>query len=297
MFSFRGMTIRPPRPRATILANTLATSMATATLFVFAAPAAHAQASSAATAAAALVSQRAVYDLGLVEAAGGQTLSATGRMSYTVLKTCLGWSSHQRLDIQSVTRQRGEEHLLSDYAAQESLDGRHLTFKSQETRNGKLLRVVSGEASLAPDGSGVLQYRQPLAKTLPLPAGTLFPIAHTARILATAASGGKELTTPLFDGTLPDGPEDTYVTLLNWSPPPANSPYLPLQKLAAGHVHIAFYDRNAHTMMPEYEMGMRYFANGVSDQLHLDFGDYKMQGTLSTLDLPPTPSCTQPAPH
>lgn len=38
MFSFRGMTIRPPRPRATILANTLATSMATAlataTLFV-----------------------------------------------------------------------------------------------------------------------------------------------------------------------------------------------------------------------------------------------------------------------
>lgn len=268
--------------------------LAATTLLAFAPPAARAQATGAS---AALVSQRAVYDLGLVEAAGGQTLSATGRMSYTVLKTCLGWSSHQRLDIQSVTRQRGEEHLLSDYAAQESLDGRHLTFKSQETRNGKLLRVVSGEASLAPDGSGVVQYRQPLAKTLPLPVGTLFPVTHTARILAAAASGGKELTTPLFDGTLPDGPEDTYVTLLNWSPPPADSPYLPLQKLAAGHVHIAFYDRNAHTMMPEYEMGMRYFANGVSDQLHLDFGDYKMQGTLSTLDLPPTPSCTQAAPH
>ena len=285
MFSSRGMIIRPQRYRAAMLAAAIPASLGLALLLPCA---------QAATPAAALVSQRAVYDLGLVEAAGGQTLSATGRMSYTVLKTCLGWSSHQRLDIQSVTRKQGEEHLLSDYAAQESLDGRHLTFKSQETRNGKLLRVVSGEASLAPDGSGTVQYRQPLAKTLKLPAGTLFPVAHTASILAAAGKGEKDLTIPLFDGTLPDGPEDTYVTLLNWSAPPAgNTPYQTLQKLASGHVHIAFYDRNAHTMMPEYEMGMRYFANGVSDQLHLDFGDFKMQGTLSTLDLPPTPTCTQ----
>ena len=279
------MTIRPPRHQTTLLAA-LAPACLTLALLC---PAARAAAPTSA-----LVSQQAVYDLGLVESAGGQTLSATGRMSYSVLKTCLGWSSHQRLDIQSVTRKQGEEHLLSDYAAQESLDGRHLTFKSQETRNGKLLRVVSGEASLAADGSGVVQYRQPLAKTLRLPVGTLFPVTHTARILSAARQGEKDLTTPLFDGTLPDGPEDAYVTLLTWSPPPAgNTPYQPLQKLASGHVHIAFYDRNAHTMMPEYEMGMRYFANGVSDQLHLDFGDFKMQGTLSTLDLPPTPTCTQ----
>lgn len=276
------MTLRPLR---------LLLLAATVPAFALMQPAIPAQAT--AGPASALVSQRAVYDLGLVETAGGQTLSATGRMSYAVLKTCLGWSSHQRLDIQSVTRKQGEEHLLSDYAAQESLDGRHLSFKTQETRNGKLLRIVSGEATLNPDGSGVVHYRQPLTKTLTLPAGTLFPIAHTASILAAAQKGDKELTTPLFDGTLPDGPEDTYVTLLNWSAPPADSPYQALQKLAVGHVHIAFYDRNAHTMMPEYEMGMRYFANGVSDQLHLDFGDFKMQGTLSTLDLPATPTCAQ----
>ncbi|CEF57252.1 EipB family protein [Acetobacter ghanensis] len=279
------MTIRSLRNRSAVLAATVAA-------LTLALPAITAQ---AATPASALVSQQAVYDLGLVESAGGQTLSATGHMQYAVLKTCLGWSSHQRLDIQSVTRKQGEEHLLSDYAAQESLDGRHLTFKSQEARNGKLLRVVSGEASLNPDGSGLVQYRQPLAKTLHLPAGTMFPITHTASILAAAEKGERELTTPLFDGTLPDGPEDTYVSLLNWAQTPNDSPYRPLQKLAAGHVHIAFYDRNAHTMMPEYEMGMRYFANGVSDQLHLDFGDFKMQGTLSTLNLPATPTCSQDA--
>ena len=283
------MTLRPQRQRAAALAATAGSLFALALL-----PGPDARAG---TPAPTLVSQQADYDLGLVEAAGGQTLSATGHMRYAVLKTCLGWSSQQRLDIQSVTRKQGEEHLLSDYAAQESLDGRHLTFKSQETRNGKLLRVVSGEASLAPDGSGVVQYRQPLAKTLRLPAGTLFPASHTASILAAAQKGEKELTIPLFDGTLPDGPEDTYVTILNWSSPPVDSPYQPLQKLAAGHVHIAFYDRNAHTMMPEYEMGMRYFANGVSDQLHLDFGDFKMQGTLRALDLPPTPTCAQDTAH
>ncbi|WP_338333447.1 EipB family protein [Acetobacter sp. LMG 32666] len=284
------MTIRPQRHRAALLAAFAPASLALAFAL-------HSPCAQAATPTSPLVSQQAVYDLGLVEAAGGQTLSATGRMTYAVLKTCLGWSSRQRLDIQSVTRKQGEEHLLSDYAAQESLDGRHLTFKSQETRNGKVLRVVSGEASLAPDGSGVVQYRQPLAKTLKLPAGTLFPVTHTAAILAAAQKGEKELVTPLFDGTLPDGPEDTYVTLLHWAAPPTSTPYQPLQKLGSGFVHIAFYDRNAHTMMPEYEMGMRYFANGVSDQLHLDFGDFKMQGTLSTLNLPPTPTCTQDTAH
>ncbi|WP_230975870.1 EipB family protein [Acetobacter garciniae] len=237
-----------------------------------------------------LVSQHAVYDLGLVESAGRQTLSATGSMSYVIQQTCTGWTTRQRLDIESVTKAHGPERMVAEYTAQESADGRHLMFVTQETHDGVLAQTVSGQASLNPDGSGRVTYDRPVAKSLGLPARTLFPIAHM-RALITAAQGGQtELATPLFDGTLPDGPEDTYATLLGWAVPPPGDAMPALASLAATRAHIAFFERATQTMTPTYEIGMRYFANGVSDRLDMDFGDYRMKGTLKTLTLS-EPAC------
>ena len=41
---------------------------------------------------------------------------------------------------------------------------------------------------------------------------------------------------------------------------------------------------------PDYEVGMRYFANGVADDLSMDFTDFVMHGTLSEFSLTP-PHC------
>ncbi|MFT8675651.1 MAG: DUF1849 family protein [Acetobacter sp.] len=237
-----------------------------------------------------VASQHAVYELGLVESAGRQTLSATGSMNYVIQQTCTGWTTRQRLDIESVTKAHGPERMVAEYTAQESADGRHLMFVTQEIHDGVLAQTVSGQASLNPDGSGRVTYDRPLAKSLSLPAGTLFPIAHMRAIILAARNGRTELATPLFDGTLPDGPEDTYATLLGWAIPPANDILPALNGLAATRVHIAFFDRAAQSMTPTYEIGMRYFANGVSDRLDMDFGDYRMKGALKKLTLS-EPAC------
>ncbi|ANA14863.1 hypothetical protein WG31_02310 [Acetobacter oryzifermentans] len=238
-----------------------------------------------------IASQRAVYDLTLTEASGGKTLSATGTMLYSVRHGCSGWSTQQRLDIQSVTRQNGVEHMVSDYSTFESADGHSLIFRTMETSNGKLLQNIRGEATLHADGSGTAHYEKPLAKTLTLPAGTLFPIQHTVSILDAARSGKTEISAPIFDGTSPDGAADTYITLLGWGNTTPTTDFAALNALQSGRVHVAFFARTPPNMMPEYEIGMRYFANGVSDNLTLDFGDFRMKGTLHALDLPKPETC------
>jgi hypothetical protein len=60
--------------------------------------------------------------------------------------------------------------------------------------------------------------------------------------------------------------------------------------VSSGRIHIAFYPLSGHGIAPEYEIGSRYFANGVSDRLDMDFGDYRLAGTLQSLKLLPQAS-------
>lgn len=242
--------------------------------------------------AAELASQNALYDLKLVESAGGETLSATGSMAYSVQKTCAGWVTRQTLDIQSVTRKDGPTHMRSEYTTLESPDSRHLTFSTHETRDGQLLQALHGQASLNPDGSGTAHYDKPLSTTRTLPVGTVFPMAHMANLIAAMQAGKADLASPLFDGTVADGAEDTYATILHRNAP-APLPTLPppAPDVASSQVHVGFFEQAGHAMTPVYELGMRVFTNGVSDALDMNFGDFRMQGTLHALTLPPTPTC------
>lgn len=233
-----------------------------------------------------LVGQRAAYDLTLTES-GGNTLSANGTMTYVVHDTCTAWSSQQHLEIQSVTRNGGAVTMESDYTTLESKDGHHLVFRTVQKSNNAVLQTVSGEATVDAHGHGFVQYEKPLHKKLTLPAGTLFPMAHTAAILAAAQKGLPNIAPLLFDGTSPDGAQETYITLLGWGLPKDGPPFPALTGLPAGRVHVAFFSRTPESILPDYEIGMRYFANGVSDMLDMDFGDFHMQGTLHTLTLPP----------
>ena len=241
-----------------------------------------------------LASQNVRYSLDLVESSGGGTTDATGSMTYSVHRTCATWETVQKLEIQSTTRKHGPEFMQSDYVASESLDGRHLTFRTQEQVNGRVLQTVSGQAQLNRDGSGSVTYSRPLTKKLSLPAGTMFPMAHTSALISAAMASQNELTTPLFDGTLPDGAQDSYATLVGWTTKPSPGSLPSLRALPMGHIHVAYYDRSRQDMVPTYTIGMRSYANGVADKLDLDFGDFRMNGILRSLDLPPEPTCPRP---
>jgi len=132
----------------------------------------------------------------------------------------------------------------------------------------------------------------PAARTMKLPVGTLFPMAHTAAILAAAAAGKKFLSLPLFDGTGTDGAQDTFVTVLDWGAK-TDVAWPRLAALPSGRVHISFFDRDkpGGGQTPDYEIGMRYFEDGVADDLRMNFGEFVMTGALKTFEPAPPPHC------
>lgn len=242
------------------------------------------------SAAAELVAHAAEYDLHLESSRGGEIISGTGRMSYEVTDACDGWATRQRL-LMDLTNSGGQDvRMLSDYTTYESKDGLRLRFHMKQTTEDAVTSEVAGDAVIDhPGGPGVVRYTMPEKIEKPLAAGTLFPTAHTDAIIEGAMAGKRFLALPLFDGTSANGPSDSTVVINGWNTPAATK-WAPLSSHPSGRVRIAFFDQSHTSQEPDYEVSLRYFDNGIADNLSMDFGDFVMGGTLVTLNVP-KPGC------
>ena len=240
---------------------------------------------------------RALYDLTVETIRGGDITGARGSMAYEVTDACDGWATRQRLALTLTNREGQDVEMVSDYATWESKDGMSMRFRMRQTTDTALTDQAEGDARLEKAGGpGTIHYTMPEVRDMPMPAGTVFPMAHTEAILQAAESGKKFLALPIFDGTGDKGAQDSSVAIINWKPPAA-APNPTLAALSSGRVRIAFFDRakpgaggDKPTGSPDYEVGMRYWANGVADDLHMDFSDFVMQGHLKEFTLAP-PHC------
>jgi hypothetical protein len=104
-------------------------------------------------------------------------------------------------------------------------------------------------------------------------------MAHTAAIIAAAREKKHFLSVPLFDGTDENGAEDSFIVILDWKPP-TQTKWPALSSLPSTRVHLSFFDRKPSTMTPTYEVGMRYWENGVADDMKMDFGEFVMNGKM-----------------
>jgi hypothetical protein len=273
------------------LNSALPAAAALAALLLAALPARAADpAVSVASIAAQLTGHRATYKLTLDQTRGGDVVASSGTMSYQVVDACDAWATNQRLDMTLTNRDGQDVKMISDYATWESKDGKRIRFHMRQTTDGAVTEEDSGEASLdSVGGPGAVQYATPTKKTVDLPAGTLFPMTHTARIISGAENGEKFISVPLFDGTGPSGAQDSFVVIIGWDKPMPNN-FPPLATQPSGRVQIAFFDRAPGTTEPDYEVGMRYWQDGIADDLKMDFGDFVMDGKLTQLSVP-TPRC------
>ena len=237
-----------------------------------------------------LAAHKAEYKLTMDTSRGGSVTSGSGTMSYEVTDACDGWATRQRL-VMLLTNSDGQDiRMVSDYTTYEGKDGLSLDFRMRQTTEQAVTSETEGKATLSRvGGPGTVTFTLPEAKTLPLPAGTLFPTAHTAALLQAAIAGKKFLALPLFDGTSPGGAQDSSVVINGWGTPYVTK-FAPLANLPSGRVHIAFFDHAASSQEPDYEVGMRYWANGIADSLAMDFGDFVMGGKLVSLSVP-KPGC------
>ena len=257
-------------------------------LALFALPGGPARA--AAAPAIALAAHRATYELSLDSVQGHDTVAAAGRMVYQVSDACTGWATQQQLRLRTVSRDGTATDLVSDYATLEGKDGHHLAFDMKQRANGVVTQQVRGDATVDASGAGRIRYTMPQRATLALPPGTLFPMAHTAAIIQAARAGLRSIAPTLFDGTGPDGAQDTYVTILGWHPPPSGSTRPELAGLGSSRVHVGFFSRAPATITPDYESAMRYFDDGIADELTMNFGGFTMRGDLRALTLPRHPA-------
>lgn len=241
-----------------------------------------------------LAGHHAEYVLALRPGNNPGAIAATGRMVFDLADSCAGYAATQHILIDLTGPDGSPTHLVSDYATVESHDGLRLRFTSRELTNGRLTTDLRGEAVLAAaGGAGVASYSSVPVHRVTLPPGTLMPAAHTRAILRQAGSAQHFLAVPLFDGTSADGAEDSFATLGRSSAPgAAGLSSLPaLRGLASTRVRIGFFPRGGSgEQMPDFELGLRYFSNGVASELEMNFGDFAVLGTLQSLRLlPPIP--------
>jgi hypothetical protein len=240
----------------------------------------------------AMAAHRAGYRLTLDRARDNSNIvRAEGAMLYEVVDACDGWATRQRFTLTLTDRDGQEVETASDYSTYESKDGRRIRFSLTQTSQGAVSQRVAGEAEVMTQG-GTVRYTEPEAKEVPLPQGTLLPMQHTIRALAAARAGTRILVLPLFDGTNPDGAQDTTTVIAGWQGPQPNQRFPALAQLGSARMRIAFFDRDPASggggaNAPDYEVGLRYYANGVADDLNMDFGEFSVDGRMQELTLLP----------
>ena len=103
--------------------------------------------------------------------------AAHGTMAYEVTDACDGWATRQRLAM-TITNTDGQDiEMVSDYATWESKDGLSMRFRMRQTTDTAVTEQTEGTATLdSPGGAGSIHYTVPADKTVPMPAGTLFPM-------------------------------------------------------------------------------------------------------------------------
>ena len=241
-----------------------------------------------------LPSYLAVYALALDQATTQSGLvGASGSMTIEWQDACDAWSSVQHVTINLDDVSGNIIEINSRYASWESKDGLVFQFDVRNSRDGSLDEQFNGRATLSSQGGpGRVVYSAPEDKILDLPKGTVFPSEHLLLLVDAAQKREKILSRVVFDGASEMGMFEINAVIGSLTPveiPNAkldsslNTKYWP--------VRLAFFSMKAGVDLPDYETTAHLLENGIAWGLLLDFGNFKIRGTLDKVEFPPKPSC------
>jgi len=248
-----------------------------------------------------LASHRAIYDLKLADSRGRRSLSSVqGRIVYDFAGThCEGYT----LQFRQVTElDNGEgKVVVSDLRSTtwEEGDGKGYRFNFQNYLSEKLVDSVDGRAERKSDAIAI-KLAKPGDKQFSLDTITVFPTEHIRRIVVAAREGKTFLEVPLYDGS--ESGEKLYstLTIIGQAIPPdqrkpddAAAGQAALEGLKRWPVTISYFDRSKQggEQMPVYSIKFELYENGLSRALILDYGDFSISGTMSTLEMRDTKPC------
>jgi hypothetical protein len=234
-----------------------------------------------------LQSHVAAYDLTLVSARSSSGISGIeGRMVLEWIGSCEGATFNQRMGLR--IDRADNQTLVSDLTltSWESRDGEQMRFGFRDVVNGKVIREFRGQAGAdGPEGSGQVDFTIPEGKTEKLPPGILFPTAHMRAIILRAAQGDQIISRKIFELSADNLVYDA-VAFVSKTVPAGDASGEHHELLAeqrSWRMTIGFFDVVTKSDTPAYEVGLRIFENGVSTEVQLDYGDFKVDAKLREL--------------
>ena len=251
--------------------------------------------SGAAEAAAGFLPHRAVYDLSLAKSRSkGSVTGASGKLEFEWADVCSGWTISQRTRVRMTT----VEGQVLDFGwtlnALEGRDGRSYRFFIRRLNIDGSSEDLRGKARLGDAGEGgVASFSAPEPRELPLPKGTLFPTAHSLLLIEAARNGALPLWVTVFDGSGDTGLFGINAAISETLPAEAPSRFESplLRGQASWRLHLAYFGMDESVAEPEHEQALRLYANGVVDEMLLDYGDFVLRADLGVLEALPDPGC------
>jgi hypothetical protein len=249
------------------------------------------------------VPHRAVYEISLLRSVSGSGVSdMSGRMVYELGgSACEGYTQNMRF-VTRMTNQEGGQ-TLNDLRTSsfEEGNGSRLRFSSSQYADEKLAEATQGDAVHGKDGkSAAVDLVKPKKVHMKLPADVDFPMQHMRELIQTARAGKSILAAKLYEGGEKGDKYYLTTSVIGAKAAPGAAKATAslkeaaqLDGLASWPVSISYFDagKDKSDTTPAYELSFRYYENGVTSDLKIDYGEFAIKGELKELSLHEVPKC------
>ncbi len=262
---------------------------------------------------------RAVYDISLDESGPAMSISSiSGRVVYELMgSACEGYAQNMRFVTETATTEGQTSTTDLRTSSWEDAAARRMRFSSSTYANDQLSEQTQGTATksdaqaklaekqgpaekISEAKSGAVQsltveVSKPARKSTRIGEPVYFPIDHSVAMIRSAKSGSRVFAGNLYDGS--EGGEKYYFTAAAIGQPTTSRELSAVPKLTGDAaklsglrswpVSIAYFKpetRNSD-QLPLYEMFFRFHENGITSELVIDHGDYRLKGELKELAL------------
>ena len=241
-----------------------------------------------------LVAHRAIYEMTLDDARSASGITGIdGRMVFEFTGSeCDGYSLNMRM-VTQMTDTQGQTNLTDLRSSTwEQGDGQKFRFQSAQYLNDKLGDITMGRAVReTPKEAVKVRLSQPSAAELDLSGPLLFPTQHSFALIAAARTGQGLFQARVYDGSEKGQKVYDTTAFIGTEVQPGSDAKLEqvakdkgLGELASWPVSIGYFEAKGGDLTPSYQIDFRLYENGVSRDLLIDYGDFSIHGTLTSLE-------------
>ncbi len=246
----------------------------------------------------------ATYELRLTRASATYgPRAAVGQYSYRVADTCDGWETKSHIVVDLTFRDDLTYTNERFFTSWEAKNGASYRFAVQTLKNSNTVEAFKGTAVINAKGGQAVY--EPLATppkgkefkkvTLPLPPGTLLPLAHSRALLQHAENGDALFRSVVLNGSYSTGPRVLSVAIGprhgEFAPPPTPEFDPKLLATANWQISTAAFNLGEKRDTPNTETAIQIHDTGIVQNFEQTFFDYALSARLTRLQRLDAPAC------